>query len=149
MPRALPLGELSPQVTERAHAVSPILKYQRQEETLPPCQRLPLGGGWHRVAMTGGVQPPPRCIQIDISVCCILRRLLIYQPGEIRTFFALLIYQFRQGVCPPQGRRRKGRAVRTAVAKRKILQAEREMQQELLKIPMFCPCCIPDFYASH
>ena len=27
---ALPLGELSPQVTERAHAVSPILKYQPQ-----------------------------------------------------------------------------------------------------------------------
>ena len=27
---ALPLGELSPQVTERAHAVSPFLKYQVQ-----------------------------------------------------------------------------------------------------------------------
>ena len=25
--------------------------------TLPPCQRPHLRGGWHRVAMTGGVQP--------------------------------------------------------------------------------------------
>ena len=70
---------------------------------------------------------PAVCIQIDISVCCISRRLLIYQPGEIRTFFALLIYQFRRDVCPPKGRRHKGRAARTAAAKRKILQAEREM----------------------
>ena len=30
VPLPLPLGEVSPQVTERAHAVSPILKYQVQ-----------------------------------------------------------------------------------------------------------------------
>ena len=41
---ALPLGELSPQVTERAHAVSLILKYQTQQETLPsPPKAVPLG----------------------------------------------------------------------------------------------------------
>ena len=34
---ALPLGELSPQVTERAHAVNPVLKYQTQQETFPLC----------------------------------------------------------------------------------------------------------------
>ena len=30
VPLPLPLGEVSPQVTERVHAVSPILKYQVQ-----------------------------------------------------------------------------------------------------------------------
>ena len=27
-------------------------------ETLPPCQRPHLRGGWHRAAMTGGVRSP-------------------------------------------------------------------------------------------
>ena len=57
MPLALPLGELSPQVTERAHAVSPVLKYQTQQETFPPCQRLPPRGSWqNRQVLTEGVK---------------------------------------------------------------------------------------------
>lgn len=36
---------------------------------------------------------------IDISICCVMRWLLIYHLAEIRTFFALLIYQFPRGVC--------------------------------------------------
>ena len=57
---ALPLGELAkPEaLTERAHAVNPVLKYQTQQETFPPCQRLPPRGSWqNRQVLTEGVQP--------------------------------------------------------------------------------------------
>ena len=59
---ALPLGELAkPEaLTERAHAVNPVLKYQTQQETFPPCQRLPPRGSWqNRQVLTEGVQPSP------------------------------------------------------------------------------------------
>lgn len=49
-------------------------------------------------------ESPTGCIQTDISICCILREELIYQPGGIRTFFALLIYQFGPGSYSTEGR---------------------------------------------
>lgn len=74
----------------------------------PPPKSRPLGeGGCERSEQTEGVLPPESptgCIQIDISICCVLRQGLIYQPGGIRTFFALLIYQFRLGSYSTRGR---------------------------------------------
>ena len=55
---ALPLGELSPKVTERAHAVSPVAEVLGAMRNLPAAaKKLPLRGSWHRVAMTERVQP--------------------------------------------------------------------------------------------
>ena len=77
-------------------------------ETLPsPPKSRPLGGGGcERSEQTEGVPPPESptgCIRTDISICCILWEKLIYQPDGIRTFFALLIYQFRPGSYLPEG----------------------------------------------
>ena len=44
VPLALPLGELSPQVTERAHAVSPVAEASNAIKNFPLCQKLPLSG---------------------------------------------------------------------------------------------------------
>ena len=47
---ALPLGELSPQVTERAHAVSPAAKVSSAMRNLSAItKKLPLRGSWHGV----------------------------------------------------------------------------------------------------
>ena len=63
----------------------------------------PLGeGGYEHSEQTEGVSPTG-CIQTDILICCVSRP-LIYQLGEIRTFFALLIYQFRLGSYSTEGR---------------------------------------------
>lgn len=58
---------------------------------------------------------------IDISICCRMRWLLIYHLAEIRTFFALLIYQFPRGRLFAGGANgRKKRGVK-GVPKRRIL----------------------------
>ena len=74
-----------------------------QSETLPsPPKSRPLGeGGCEHSEQTEGVSPTG-CIQTDILICCV-SRLLIYQLGEIRTFFALLIYQFGLGNYSTEG----------------------------------------------
>ena len=85
------------------------VRFAVKPQTFPPCQRLPPRGSWQsRQALTEGVKPlsapPTGCIQTDISICYILWQGLIYQPGKIRTFFALLIYQFRLGSYSMEGR---------------------------------------------
>mgnify|MGYP001629958600 CR=1 FL=1 len=84
----------------------------------------PLGeGGCEHSEQTEGVSPTG-CIQIDISICCV-SRLLIYQLGEIRTFFALLIYQFGLGSYSTEGRESGKRREQRGAAEHKKLQAER------------------------
>ena len=46
---ALPLGELSPQVTERAHAVAFSAKVSSAIRNFPVAPKLPLRGSWHAV----------------------------------------------------------------------------------------------------
>ena len=71
LPRALPLGELSPQVTERARllterartfaANTPTVKTGHvalKPGTFPPCQGLPPRGSWLCAAKTEGVFVP-------------------------------------------------------------------------------------------
>ena len=57
----LPLGELSPQVTERAHAVSSAAKVSSAMRNLSAItKKLPLRGSWQsRQALTEGVQLSP------------------------------------------------------------------------------------------
>ena len=57
MPRALPLGELSPQVTERVHAVSPVAKVLGAIRNFPATAKSrPLGeGGCECSEQTEGV----------------------------------------------------------------------------------------------
>ena len=50
---ALPLGELSPQVTERAHAVALSAEVSDAIRSFPTIQKSsPFRGSWHRAAMT-------------------------------------------------------------------------------------------------
>ena len=94
-------------------------------ETFPPCQRLPPRGSWqNRQVLTEGVQSPTGCIQTDILICCVSRP-LIYQLGEIRTFFALLICQFRLGSYSTEGGESGKRREQRVAAEHKKLQAER------------------------
>ena len=46
---ALPLGELSPKVTERAHAVALSAKVSSAIRSFPVAPKLPLRGSWHAV----------------------------------------------------------------------------------------------------
>ena len=84
----------------------------------------PLGeGGCEHSEQTEGVSPTG-CIQTDILICCVSRP-LIYQLGEIRTFFALLIYQFGLGNYSTEGGGSGKRREQRGAAEHKKLQAER------------------------
>ena len=80
-------------------------------------------GGCEHSEQTEGVSPTG-CIQIDILICCVSRP-LIYQLGEIRTFFALLIYQFGLGNYSTEGGGSGKRREQRGAAEHKNLQAER------------------------
>ena len=55
---ALPLGELSPQVTERAHAVSPDAEVSDAIRNFPAMPKAPSPRGLSSECETGGVHPP-------------------------------------------------------------------------------------------
>ena len=60
---ALPLGELSPQVTERAHALAPVAKSIKCNDAVSGiAQRRPLGGAGERCEPEG--VPPPKALRI-------------------------------------------------------------------------------------